>query len=817
MPTPIQETVVTVEGNAYAGFWVEVYRNNALVGTVLTDHQGRFKLDGVDLVSGQNILMARQLSKRVDLGDRFLTLDPSDSKATIVEVITGTPTRPNVTIEFPMDGAETDASFLPLRGAVSGSIGRLRLNAYYYEGNGYALPQGGKFVSSHKVPLLPGKNTLWVEATAPDGSRGVDKITVYSRRDAVVPTVQITAPVVGEEIFTSTISPFGTVDASVQTVIVNETEALLGSGTFQANFIDILSSAYVSNPEGHQRLITAWAMDANGQIGHYDVPVRYRFIPTPFINITLPIDGAIVTISSVTVMGQVRDASEVTVNGIPAEIDVNGFSAEIDLQEGTNIINVIAQNTIKASADSISVLYQPPGPIVLQTIAIDPADSTVPLGGSVQLNAIGTTSDGNSVDLSIQVAWTSNSPQVASADYGFVLSKGLGITTVTATLGGVSGSTTVSVLPPALESIRILYPSATGSLITTNPTVNVGDSLSLQAFGTYSDNSVVDITSLVTWIGDDPTVATIDSSGMVMGISNGIVQISASYQSITGNNTLTVLPPALYLFINSPIHGSTINRENVMVTGTIISQAQEVGITVNGVIANIFGNQFTANGVFLVDGSNTITAQAIDSNGAQAQAQITLDAITTDPYITLTSNIASGIAPLDLNLRITGTFTIATSALTYIGPGTPVITKFNEVEYHVHIDTEGIYFFTANATDDQGVAYTDTTGIVVLNPSQMDSLLQGKWTSMINALNNGDAPAALEEIVDEPQPSYQTMFSVLGNQLSSILNSFVDLSPVSIEGQVAIYELVTDEGGIIYSYELVFVKDQEGIWRILEF
>ena len=203
----------------------------------------------------------------------------------------------------------------------------------------------------------------------------------------------------------------------------------------------------------------------------------------------------------------------------------------------------------------------------------------------------------------------------------------------------------------------------------TSPTVNVGNSLSFQAFGTYSDNSVVDITSLVTWISDDPTVAIVDSTGIVMGVSNGIVQISASYQSVTGNNTLTVLPPALYLFIDSPAEGSTINRETIMVTGTVITQAQEVGITVNGVIANVFGNQFIANGVFLVDGSNNIIAQAIDSNGAQAQAQITVDAITTDPYITLTVNISSGIAPLDLNLRITGTFTFATSTLTFTGPG----------------------------------------------------------------------------------------------------------------------------------------------------
>ena len=934
MSSPTNETNVTIEGNAYANFLVEIYLNDQRMGTVLTDHRGRFVLENVSLIPGSNTLRVRQLSKQIGFNNRVLSLDEADSSEVVVNVISASPIRPNVTIGFPVNGAETDAAFVPLRGSVDTSGVTLRLNGYY-NNIGYAQEQQTTFKSNQKIPLLPGENTLWIEASAPDGSRGVDKITVDSRRDAVVPTVQITAPVAGEEIFTSTIIPFGTIDATVQTVIVNETEAFLGNGTFQANFIDILSSAYVSNPEGHPRLITAWAMDAKGQIGHHDVPVRYRFIPTPFTNITLPIDGAIVTTPSVNVMGQVFDASEVTVNGVPAEIDGNTFTAEINLEEGLNTINAIAKNTIKANAETIQITYQPAGPVVFQTIAMDPTDATVPLGGSVRLKAIGTYSDGNIVDLTLDSIWSSNDPTLATVKNGSVTAQALGMTTITAVSDGITGIATLTVGPPTLESLRVVYQGESGRLSSDPPTLSPGETLFFKALGTYSDNSVVDLTGSVTWASRDSTIATIDSSGMATGLSEGTSLVSATDQTIIGSSTLTVEPPPLYLFINSPTGGSTINRENVMVRGTVFTGAEEVGITVNGVIANVFGNEFIVNGIFLVDGSNPITAQAIDSNGAQAQAQVIVDAITTDPQITLTSNIASGIAPLDFNLRIlstfnftsstltyagpgaatitainrenvmvrgtvfTGaeevgitvngvianvfgnefivngiflvdgsnpitaqaidsngaqaqaqvivdaittdpqitltsniasgiapldfnlrilsTFNFTSSTLTYAGPGAATITAINEVEYEVRVDSEGLYFFTAQVTDDQSIVHSDTIGITVLNLAELDALLQAKWEGIKQALINLDINGALGNIAEDSKPKYESLFNRFGNNLSGIATNLPDLQLIRIVSDVASYYVIKDENGVNRTHFIYFARDTEGIWKLQTF
>ena len=67
-----------------------------------------------------------------------------------------------------------------------------------------------------------------------------------------------------------------------------------------------------------------------------------------------------------------------------------------------------------------------------------------------------------------------------------------------------------------------------------------------------------------------------------------------------------------------------------MVKGTILNgEGHEIGVTVNGVVAIVYGDQFAANHVPLQDGSNVITATATDINGAISTAALTVNAVTT--------------------------------------------------------------------------------------------------------------------------------------------------------------------------------------------
>ena len=95
----------------------------------------------------------------------------------------------------------------------------------------------------------------------------------------------------------------------------------------------------------------------------------------------------------------------------------------------------------------------PPVPVTLSSMTVAPANSTITTGGSQQFTATGFYSNGTSQDLTSQVTWASADTGVATIT-GTGLSSGVsaGSSTITATLNGVTGSTslTVQALPLAI-------------------------------------------------------------------------------------------------------------------------------------------------------------------------------------------------------------------------------------------------------------------------------------------------------------------------------------------------------------------------------
>src|SRR6202162_3277285 len=87
---------------------------------------------------------------------------------------------------------------------------------------------------------------------------------------------------------------------------------------------------------------------------------------------------------------------------------------------------------------------------VLASIAVTPANSSIAAGNTQQLTATGTYSDGSTQNLTSTAAWSSSAPSVAtissaSGTQGLARAAGLGATTIEATSGAISGSTTLTV------------------------------------------------------------------------------------------------------------------------------------------------------------------------------------------------------------------------------------------------------------------------------------------------------------------------------------------------------------------------------------
>src|SRR5205814_185492 len=131
------------------------------------------------------------------------------------------------------------------------------------------------------------------------------------------------------------------------------------------------------------------------------------------------------------------------------------------------------------------------GPATLASIAITPANPSIPKGTTQQFTATGTYSDGSTVEMTDSVSWSSSDTSVATiTSGGLATSITQGSSTISAS-GGVTGSTTLTVGPATLVSIAVTP---------ANPSIPKGTTQQLTATGTYSDGSTQDLTGSATWV-----------------------------------------------------------------------------------------------------------------------------------------------------------------------------------------------------------------------------------------------------------------------------------------------------------------------------
>jgi len=168
----------------------------------------------------------------------------------------------------------------------------------------------------------------------------------------------------------------------------------------------------------------------------------------------------------------------------------------------------------------------------LVSLAITPASPTIAATTSEQFSATGTFTNGSTRNLSSQVTWASDDTTVAKIS-GSGLAKALtaGSAGISATLGSVSTSTTLTVSGATLVSI---------SVTPAGDTIAPGTDLSFTATGTFSDSSTQVITVDVTWGTSNSSVATVAVAGVATAVTAGNANISAALDSVTGSAALNV-------------------------------------------------------------------------------------------------------------------------------------------------------------------------------------------------------------------------------------------------------------------------------------
>ena len=184
----------------------------------------------------------------------------------------------------------------------------------------------------------------------------------------------------------------------------------------------------------------------------------------------------------------------------------------------------------------------------LKSIAVSPASSSMPVNTSQQFTATGTYNDGSSADLTNVVAWSSSAMGIAKVSAtGMVTTVAAGSTNITASLGGVSQSTSLTVTAPSIASITVTPDGLT---------LGIGINQQFVATATYTDGSSADLSSGVNWNSSSTSVATVDGTGLVATVGAGSTTITATVGSFSDTSVLTVVPAHLLSISVTPSNPS---------------------------------------------------------------------------------------------------------------------------------------------------------------------------------------------------------------------------------------------------------------------
>lgn len=125
------------------------------------------------------------------------------------------------------------------------------------------------------------------------------------------------------------------------------------------------------------------------------------------------------------------------------------------------------------------------------------------------------------------VSWVSSAPAVATIDAnGILTAVSVGQTSIKATQGDISSNELLLTVVSDVNSV------ATITLTTpSSSNVAIGSTLQLTASATDVNGNALNVTSF-NWTSNNTSVATVDQNGLVTGVADGLVTITASTNNV---------------------------------------------------------------------------------------------------------------------------------------------------------------------------------------------------------------------------------------------------------------------------------------------
>jgi hypothetical protein len=349
------------------------------------------------------------------------------------------------------------------------------------------------------------------------------------------------------------------------------------------------------------------------------------------------------------------------------------------------------------------------------------------------------------------------------------------------------------------------------TITTTTFTLNSETSGTVSGSVTYNDN-------MATFTLSDNLSYNTTYTVTIKSGNNGVKDLAGN--ALTEDYTWSFKTESgLETIITEPQDGEAINKAYTMIKGTVKTATKDIGIKVNGVIAEINGEDWAASNISLTSGDNTITVEAVDVNGNTAQESITIHTDTTEQPITVSVTPRSEIAPLSttfsIDTNISGTIT--TYKIDFDGDGTTDLEQATDEDITHVYNTQGMYYPMVTIEDISGGTYTETTLINVLFKDEMDTLLKDKWMGMKEGLQSGDITTTLKYFAEGSQERYQGIFTALQDNLAEIAANMQEIGLIYVKDGIAKYRIRRQEEAGEITYYIYFQLDKDGLWKIRQF
>jgi hypothetical protein len=193
---------------------------------------------------------------------------------------------------------------------------------------------------------------------------------------------------------------------------------------------------------------------------------------------------------------------------------------------------------------------------VLQNLEVEVSNPDLQIATNSAISAVGLYSDNTSRDVSAEVTWQVDDALVVELDQTGLTVEGLtvGSANVIAGLDGHQAQVAVSVSNAVLTRIEVSP---------VDSTIPLGLTGQLTATGIFSNQTLQDLTTQVTWLSSADSIASVDnlsgSNGKVSALSQGSASISAHYQGQSGSAAVTVSQASLVSIEVSPPNSTLAN------------------------------------------------------------------------------------------------------------------------------------------------------------------------------------------------------------------------------------------------------------------